>query len=395
MLTVNRLFAAHFRKFFIAFIIIALGLTAGVAACFADVTIFHVNDTHARVTPHKWIINQHSTGQPVFEDVGGAAYLASEMLRLTAGEPDAIVIDAGDISEGNPLGDMINPTLCGDKGNGVGSNCTMTQFYTLLSNKLRAQRGRGMDAVVVGNHDVRDINYINNLTALQNSGVPVLSVNVRDKNTHLPYSAPYTIVTVNGIKVGILGYTTEASEVGASLANILEVAACDWNGTDPNGCHIAAYISDLRNNQRCNLVILAAHIGHSGLVDPAAPLLKDDGSAKLPEVAVTGHWHTWADTVWQPEMLNYKTIFTESASYMKYVGELKISDTGSYISSVQHVIRDADLTPDPDIETFIDNLISQYNNAHPGHPVDELIGYTADNLMLDQLKKRSDSRNAC
>ena len=72
------------------------------------------------------------------------------------------------ISEGNPIGDM----------NGNGS---MTQFYTLLSSKLQAQRGRGMDGVVVGNHDVRDVNYISNLDALKNSGVPVISVNVRDK----------------------------------------------------------------------------------------------------------------------------------------------------------------------------------------------------------------------
>jgi 2',3'-cyclic-nucleotide 2'-phosphodiesterase (5'-nucleotidase family) len=393
MHTVNRLFAAHIKKLFVVFIIMALGLTAGVTTSFADITIFHVNDTHARVTPHKWIINQHGTSQPVFEDVGGAAYLASEMLRLTAGEPDAIVIDGGDISEGNPIGDMINPALCGDNPGGVGSNCTMTQFYTLLSNKLRAQRGRGMDAVVVGNHDVRDVNYINNLVALQNSGVPVVSVNVRNITTHQPYFAPYTIVTVNGIKVGILGYTTSASEVGASLSSTLEVATCDWNNAgSPNppygtGCHLAAYVNDLRNNQGCSLVILAAHVGHSGLVDPDAPLLVDDGAAKLPEVAVTGHWHTWADTVWQPEMLNYKTIFTESASYMKYIGELNITNTGSYVSSVQHVVRSADLDPDPDAESFIDNLISQYNAAHPGHPVDEVIGYTADNLMLDNVMK--------
>jgi 2',3'-cyclic-nucleotide 2'-phosphodiesterase/3'-nucleotidase/5'-nucleotidase len=337
-------------------------------------TIFHVNDTHARITPHKWVIPSHGTNPPMFEDVGGAAYLAAEMLQLTAAQPDSLVIDAGDISEGNPIGDM----------NGNGS---MTQFYTLLSNKLKAQRGRGMDAVVVGNHDVRDVNYINNLVALRNSGVPVLSVNVRDVTTHQPYFAPYNIVTINGIKIGILGYTTSASEVGASLANTLEVAACDWSSSDATKIHLADYVNELRNNQGCNVVILVAHIGHGALVDPTAPLLVDNGAAKLPEVVVSGHWHTWADTVWQPEMLNYKTIFTESASYMKYIGELKVSGAGSYISSTQHVIRDADITPDPDVQSFIDGLTAQYNAAHPGHPVDEVIGYTADNLMLDNTMK--------
>lgn len=337
-------------------------------------TIFHVNDTHARVTPHKWMVTEHGTGAPLFEDVGGAAFLAGEMLQLTASQPNSLVIDAGDISEGNPIGDL-------------GGNGTMTQFYSLLSAKLAKQRGRGIDAVVVGNHDVRDANYIGNMVALQNSGVPVVSVNVRDAATHTPYFAPYQIVTINGTKIGILGYTTSAAEVGASLANEIEVADCDWSSSDPTKVHLSDYVNELRTAQGCDVVVLAAHIGHSSLVDPAAPLLVDNGAAKLPEVVVTGHWHTWSDTVWQPEMLNYKTIFTESASYMKYIGELKVTDTGAYLSSAQHVIRDADITPDPDVQRLIDNLSAQYDQTHPGHPVREVIGYTADNLMLDNNMK--------
>ena len=337
-------------------------------------TIFHVNDTHARLTPHKWTVTEHGTSAPVFEDVGGAAYLASEMLQLTAAQPNSLVIDAGDISEGNPIGDM----------NGNGS---MTQFYTMLSAKLKKQHGRGMDAVVVGNHDVRDVNYIGNLLSLQSSGVPVLSVNVRDAVTHLPYFAPYNVVTINGTRIGILGYTTSAAEVGVSLASVLEVADTDWSSSDASKVHLADYVNELRNVQKCDVVVLAAHVGHSTIVDPAAPLLVDNAAAKLPEVVVTGHWHTYADTVWQPEMLGYKTIFTEAASYMKFIGELKVTDTGAYVSAAQHVIRDADITPDPDVQGLVENLTGQYNAAHPGHPVNEIIGYTDANLLLDNNMK--------
>ncbi len=336
-------------------------------------TIYHVNDTHARLTPHKWAIPTHANTATTFEDVGGAAHLAGKMLALTAADPQSLVIDAGDISEGNPIGDM----------NG---NASMTQFYQMLSAKLVAQRGRGMDAVVVGNHDVRDASYIANLVALKNSGVPVLSVNVRDINTHQPYFAPYNIVTVNGTKVGILGYTTSASEVGATLASTLEVVECDWTGTSAP-CHLADYVNELRNTQNVDVVVLVAHIGHSAIVDPnpsvAAPLLVDDGAAKLPEAVVAGHWHTWTETVWQPMELNYKTIFTESSSYMKYIGELRLSASGGYVGATQHPIRNAEITPDPEVQAFVNDLIAQYDAAHPGHPVNEVVGYTADNLMLD------------
>jgi 2',3'-cyclic-nucleotide 2'-phosphodiesterase (5'-nucleotidase family) len=370
----KRLFPAQFKNLFIVFIVVTIGLAVAARESFADFSIFHVNDTHARVTPHQWIAPQHGTNPPSFETVGGAAYLASELLQLTSADPDSLVIDAGDISEGNPIGDM----------NGNGS---MTQFYTLLSAKLQAQRGRGIDAVVVGNHDVRDINYINNLMTLEQSGVPVISVNICSKGTQTPYFSPYTIVTTHGKKVGILGYTTQASEVGASLANTLDVVACDWSSSDGTKIHLADYVNRLRNVEHCDLVVFAAHIGHSALVDPAAPLLVDNGAAILPEIVVTGHWHTWADTVWQPEILNYKTIFTESASYMKYVGELRVTDSGKYVSSTQHLIRNADINPDPDVEAFLEYLTNQYNTAHPDQPVGAVIGYTADNLMLDNTMK--------
>lgn len=348
-------------------------------------TIFHMNDVHARVTPHKWIINKHSSTSSGFEDVGGAAYIAGELLSLTTAQPTALVLDGGDISEGNPLGDLngTNPTGYGNGG--------MTSFYTLLANKLKlisGRGGRGIDALVIGNHDVRDASYITNIEQMvADSGIPVISANVRDVSTHLPHFPATTTVTVNGTKIGIVGYTTPSSEVGASLAGVLEVVQCDWAGSIASGCHIAVYVNDLRNNQGCDVVILLTHDGHSDLVNPVTPVIADTVDAQVPEIVVSGHWHTWAESVWQPAVLNYKTIVTESASYMKYIGELNVNATGDYVSSTQHVIRDADITPDPDVQAFVDSLRTTYNSIHPGHPVDEVVGYTNDALMLDNAMK--------
>ena len=116
-------------------------------------TIFHSNDVHARITPHPWVINQHGpdTG---FEPVGGAAYLAGEYLSLVNGDPTALVLDGGDISEGNPLGDMnCSMQTLAQAGNiaaqAASINCAtntdgtfqygnggLTAAYTLLHEKL-------------------------------------------------------------------------------------------------------------------------------------------------------------------------------------------------------------------------------------------------------------------
>jgi len=362
----------------------AQGRTASASITFKVVgsfAIIHVNDTHARVTPHKLIIPSHAYMTPGFEDVGGAASMATAILQLAAANPNALVIDAGDISEGNPIGD-------------VNGNQAMTDFYYRLNLKLMSQRGRGMDAVLVGNHDVRDANYIANLDNLWSSGVPVISANVVHAGTTTPRFAASTTVTINGTKIGILGYTTSASEVGASLAGTLEVKDCDWNSTDSTKIHLAPLVKDLRATQGCDIVILAAHVGHTEIATAysqdgttASPLLVDDGFTKLPEVAVTGHWHTWAETVWQPSSLNYKTIFTEAGSYMNYVGELQVNGLGNYVSSTNHVVRNTDYPADPDIQSFVDGLIANYNTAHPDMHLDQVLGYTADNLMLDNVMK--------
>ena len=358
----------------------------------APFTIFHMNDIHARVTPHDWIIPAHGSDAPQFEKVGGAAYVAGKMLSLVGNSPTALVLDGGDISEGNPVGDM-NGTSTTSYGNGG-----LTGYLTLLANKLKAvpgrPTGRGIDALVVGNHDVRDISYIQNMEQMHiNGGIPVISANVRDIATHTPHFPATTTVTVNGTKIGIIGYTTPSAVVGASLASTIEVVQCGWN-TTPSGaanavnpCHIADYVNDLRNNQHCDVVILLTHDGHSDLVDPTTPVLADTADAKVPELAITGHWHTWAETVWQPVALNYKTMFAESASYMKYIGELNVDAAGKYLSANQHVLRNSDITPDADIQTYVNNLITTYDANTTGHKVNDVVGYTNDALMLDDAMK--------
>ena len=368
------------------------------ASCAANVStaspfkIFHMNDVHARLTPHQWIINQHGSAPDTFEAVGGGAYLAGELLALVANDPTALVLDGGDISEGNPIGDMNctsgqgSALTCASSGFGNGG---MTAVYSLLQSKLAAVGGargtRGIDALVVGNHDVRDASYITNMEQMAANGVPVISANVRDISTGAPHFPATTTVTVNGVKIGIIGYTTSSAQVGASLASTLEVVDCQWTGSSV--CNISDYVNQLRNGQQCSIVILLTHDGHSDLVDPTTPVIADTSAAKVPELAITGHWHTWASTAWQPQQLNYKTVFTESSSYMAYIGELLVNGQGGYLSSTQHVLRNSDITPDPDVNALINNMIGQYNAAHTGHPVDEIVGYSNDNLLLDNRMK--------
>ena len=142
-------------------------------------------------------------------------------------------------------------------------------FYKLLDNKLKAmpaRNGRGIDAMVVGNHDIRNIGYLNNMKAAVQTNFPIISINICNKGTHTAYFAPYVILNVNGNKIGVVGYTTESSDSSEPAVNAaIDVVKCDWKSTDSTKIHFADYVNDLRNNQGCNMVILLTHDGHSDL----------------------------------------------------------------------------------------------------------------------------------
>jgi 2',3'-cyclic-nucleotide 2'-phosphodiesterase (5'-nucleotidase family) len=364
--------------------------TAAIAlGVFGNLTIIHANDTHARVTPHEWIVPQHSSSpETQFEAAGGAAYLGGKILELTTNQPNALVLDGGDISEGNPVGDWNGP------GTPVGTfgNDTTVEYFQMLDSKLRGipgRGGRGLDAMVVGNHDIRDISYLNNLRSQTN--FPVISINICSNGTLSPYFKPYVILNVNGNKIGVIGYTTESSDSPESAVNnIIAVAKCDWSSTATNKIHFADYVNALRITNGCNLVILLTHDGHSDLCTSSSgstPILVDTAAAKLPEVAITGHWHTYCDSVWQPSVLNYKTIFTEEGSFMHYVGILQVNGAGSYLFNTNYPIRDSAITPDPDIANFIQNSVGEYNATTTDYQLDQVVGYTADDLLLDNKMK--------
>ncbi len=194
-------------------------------------TIYHTNDCHARITPHKWIVPAHGTQPFVFSDVGGAAYMGAEILSLTSNDINSLVLDGGDISEGNPIGDYNNGPDVTTPG-----NAGVVGFFQKLSQKIKAQviggqaRGRGIDAWVVGNHDVRYKNYIDNLAAAANAGdFPVISINVVHHGTTTPYFQPYVIVTINGTKSA--SSVTRRPALKSALTSPPRSTSCPPTGT--------------------------------------------------------------------------------------------------------------------------------------------------------------------
>lgn len=346
------------------------------------VTIFHMNDAHSRVTPHELDIPGHNNNATNFQLVGGAPHFTGKLLSMKAAVPDSLVLDAGDVSEGNPLGDLND-----ERG--------MIDFYNLLDSKLKAlPGGRGIDAAVIGNHDVRSMASLNNLKNLPT--YPVISMNLVYKGTTTPFTKAYQIVTVNGKKIGILGFTHDNEQPGPDAAGTVEILKAAWEPRDSSTISIKEYVNTLRTVEGCDMVVLLSHVGHTRMVAGSGctssgvcdsyPLLEDSGGVRPPEVVVSGHWHTWTDTAWQPAHLNYKTLFVEAASYLEYLGQLDLTVDGRFKSAAVYPIINSQITPDADVTALVNNLKAEYAASNPVHGLDDIIGYSAVDLRLDKGK---------
>jgi 2',3'-cyclic-nucleotide 2'-phosphodiesterase (5'-nucleotidase family) len=332
--------------------------------------IFHMNDAHSRLLPHEFDVPE-ADDVVEMEMVGGAAYFASKMLELKTAHPESLILDAGDISEGNPLGDL--------RGNGG-----MIDFYNLLDTRLKDLGGRGIDAVVAGNHDVRSQQMLVNM---KNANFPAISMNIIDLSTGNPYFPEHVIVTVNGTTVGILGYTNdESSYLGDDLVGVVEVKKCVWEDTDASTIDVKVKVEELRTTHGCDVVILLSHMGQSRVTSGDDAVIADSGGVVPPEVVISGHWHTWTERVWQPSNMNGKTIVAEAASYLQYIGEVEVTGAGKYVQAQKHAIRNSEITPDTDVEALITALTTEYDSGSPPHALNEVVGYSAVDLTMDKDK---------
>ena len=430
------------------------------------INIIHTNDIHSRITSHDMDFPDEPGEAPALEKAGGAAYIAAKVTELKKANIDSLVLDAGDISEGNPLGDL--------RGNGG-----TVDFFQTLDAELKGLPGnsdaRGIDAIVVGNHDVRELEMLENManpdgdvningwvdgsndpfgtvttfngTAADPDDVPFIAVNVLRDGASKPAPAawpiempfrPYVVVDVDGARVGVLGYLTDDSAIlTAETVNVIDVLETAWtdkgNGVDNSDIVLLEeWVSHLRaptgsGGEEVDLVILLSHIGHRrlnsdgdvGFGDANDELLGDNGGTAPPDLVVSGHWHTWTPTAWQPSNLNYKTTNVEAASYGQYVGEVSLTPDGRYVSSAKHPIRlslseftlpfaDSDVNdaynavdsvlttlvaeyagltgPDCVIDAAtIQSQIGGYIDGRPC-PLDYVVGHSAVDLLLDKDK---------
>jgi len=185
------------------------------AAEVRSLTILHTNDLHARISP-------------LDNGNGGFAYIATAIRRERANCHDCILLNAGDLVQGTPVSTIFH-------------GLPVYQIGNLL----------GFDAATLGNHEF-DYGWMQVRKFIQTAKYPIVTSNMVNSAGQLFTPKPFVILTVNGLRVAVLGAMTDTL-VSLTTPKVLE----DWH-TLPVIATARKYAAELRD--KSDLIVLVAHI---------------------------------------------------------------------------------------------------------------------------------------
>ncbi len=296
------------------------------------IIILHTNDIHGHLLPE--------------DGRGGSAYIASIVDEEREQHPGRVLLlDAGDIVDGDPVGDL---------------------FYG--RSVIEVMNAMGYDAMTVGNHELGRYggDYTHGVISIENDylldlkGIaefPMLAANVLI-NGSKPFES-CVVKEVGGVKIGIIGVTTyfQPPENVQILDSDSAAREC---------------VEEIENET--DLIIALTHLGLESDINLASNVEGID-------IIIGGHSHT---VRWEPENVG-ETKIVQAGSYGKYVGKIRLEfDAENYenynfsyeLIEVKHPPLEENQGIAEMVENY-DNIISPI--------VDVKIGYTEDALSRSEL----------
>src|SRR6476620_4091574 len=324
------------------------------------VTILQSTDVHCQLHPHDEMFWEND--QMVFRTTGGYAHLATFFRQMRQENPDTFIIDTGDMFQGSQLsvettGKAIQPIL-----NAIGYDLYLPgNWEVVYYKKAMQQLLGGLSAPKICANMYHDIG------------------DGRKGELIFP---PYYTWSAAGIKIGFVGYTDPLVPIRQSPAYSKGII---YTKPEENLEH---YVSVLREQEQCNMVILLSHLGLSQQI-----ALSNSNACKGVDYILGGDTH---ERVRTPIYGKYSKV-VEPGAFGSFVGKLDlVVENGKIIREHYSLIEinSKSYIPDKTVESIIFHNELPYNTK-----MNQVIGYskvplyryfvvenTIDTLIIDALK---------
>ncbi|WP_144607285.1 bifunctional metallophosphatase/5'-nucleotidase [Algoriphagus algorifonticola] len=301
------------------------------------ISIFQTTDVHCQIHPHDELFWEND--QAVYRKTGGYAHLKTFLDKEKAKAEHSFVIDTGDMFQGSEL-----------------SVRTTGEAMVPLLNEM------GYDLYLPGNWEV--IYYKKAMQHLLGSlHAPKICANMyhdlgEETKGELIFP-PYHIWTVNGVKIGFLGYTDHLVPIRQSPNYSKGIIY-----TKPEE-NLAHYVDVLRNQEKCAFVAIIAHLGLSQQIH-----LANIPACEGVDYILGGDTH---ERVRKPIQSKYAKV-VEPGAFGSFVGKLELKIQDGKVVSDHYELLEVSAT-----ENKADPKISQLikNNEGPfQEDIFEIAGYS-------------------
>jgi 2',3'-cyclic-nucleotide 2'-phosphodiesterase (5'-nucleotidase family) len=243
-----------------------------------EIRILYLNDFHGFAESYRPLASR--------EMLGGIPYLAAKVSALRREKP-SLLLSAGDMIQGNAWANLV-------QGESV----------------IAVMNAMNFDAMVIGNHEF-DFGQETLKKRISEAAFPVLGANVEG----VELLKPYVIKEFNGIRIAIIGVTTEDTPVSTHPRNVYGLNFL------PPADTVRNYLGELRD--RADIVLVLSHIGYHSDRRLAEQV-------KGIDVIVGGHSHTRVD---KPSVAG-KTIIVQAWEHAKVLGVLDLTlDNGKIVKA--------------------------------------------------------------
>ncbi len=304
------------------------------------ITILHTNDMHARAVA--------SSPEMGFAKVKGI------FNQYRSQNPDTLTLDAGDAVHGTPFATLV-------RGESI----------------VKVMNEMGYDAMVPGNHE---FNYgWNRLVELsQMLKFPMLSSNVK-KSDGNDLLKPYTIKEIDGVKIGIIGFSTPETAYKTSPKNVEGLTFAD------PAVEAKKMVDELKD--KTDVIVAVGHLGEDkSTMDTSLKLVKEVPGI---DVFIDGHSHTVLEHGLNADN---NTLIASAGEYTKYVGVVDLwVDGGKVVKKEAKLVDEkaaADIKPDDKVASLVASIQKEQEPI-----LKEKVGETPVKLEGSREKARTSETN--
>lgn len=252
-----------------------------------QLVILHTNDTHSCILPLKEILADTAIA-------GRGGYLRRVALvkeeRLK--DPDLLLFDSGDFSQGSP-------------------------YYTLFKGDVEVDLMNQMhyDAATIGNHEF-DYGMENMARLFKRAKFPIVCANYDFTGTLCEgLVKPYVIIKRKGVRIGVFGLSPQ-------LEGLVEKSNCAGIRF-LNPIEVANRVAkELKEQKKCDLVICLSHLGWSDEQYADKRMMEQTRNIDL---VLGGHSHSYLENLEWINNLDGKPIANDqNGKHAVWVGRLQL-----------------------------------------------------------------------